>query len=134
MLFRSVMELCGIRSLSFAVGAYLPLSTTLPIAIGGAIKGLVDRKKKKENSSLSAEEDELGKGSLFATGLVAGGAVAGVVIAFIVGSESGEKLLNTISLEGAISSGIGTNMYYLLGVFFFAVMGWMLYKTAIKKD
>ena len=129
-----VMELCGIRSLSFAVGAYLPLSTTLPIAIGGAIKGLVDRKKKKENSSLSTEEDELGKGSLFATGLVAGGAVAGVVIAFIVGSESGEKLLNTISLEGAISNSIGTNMYYVLGVLFFAVMGGMLYKTAIKKD
>ena len=129
-----VMELCGIRSLSFAVGAYLPLSTTLPIAIGGAIKGLVDRKKKKENSSLSTEEDELGKGSLFATGLVAGGAVAGVVIAFIVGSESGEKLLNTISLEGAISNSIGTNMYYVLGVLFFAVMGGILYKTAIKKD
>lgn len=129
-----VMELCGIRSLSFAVGAYLPLSTTLPIAIGGAIKGLVDRKKKKENISTSAEEDELGKGSLFATGLVAGGAVAGVVIAFIVGSESGEKLLNSISLEGPISSSIGTNMYYALGVLFFAVMGWMLYKTAIKKD
>jgi OPT family oligopeptide transporter len=129
-----VMELCGIRSLSFAVGAYLPLSTTLPIAIGGAIKGLVDRKKKKENNNINPEEDELGKGSLFATGLVAGGAVAGVVIAFIVGSESGEKLLNTISLEGAISNSIGTNLYYLLGVLFFAVMGWMLYKTAIKKD
>ena len=128
-----VMELCGIRSLSFAVGAYLPLSTTLPIAIGGAIKGLVDRKKKKEGAEKNPEEDELGKGSLFATGLVAGGAVAGVVIAFIVGSDSGEKLLNKISLEGAISSGIGTNMYYLLGVLFFAVMGWMLYKTAMKK-
>lgn len=129
-----VMELCGIRSLSFAVGAYLPLSTTLPIAIGGAIKGLVDRKKKNDGMETNPEEDELGKGSLFATGLVAGGAVAGVVIAFIVGSESGEKLLNTISLEGAISNSIGINMYYLLGVLFFAVMGWMLYKTAIKKD
>ena len=128
-----VMELCGIRSLSFAVGAYLPLSTTLPIAIGGAIKGLVDRRKKKENTSTNPEEDELGKGSLFATGLVAGGAVAGVVIAFIVGSDSGEKLLSSISLEGAISSGIGTNMYYLLGVLFFAAMGWILYKTAMKK-
>jgi OPT family oligopeptide transporter len=128
-----VMELCGIRSLSFAVGAYLPLSTTLPIAIGGAIKGLVDRKKKKEGIETNPEEDELGKGSLFATGLVAGGAVAGVVIAFIVGSDSGEKLLNKISMEGAISSGIGMNLYYLLGVLFFATMGWMLYKTAMKK-
>ena len=128
-----VMELCGVRSLSFAVGAYLPLSTTLPIAIGGAIKGLVDRRKKKVNPDSSPEDDELGKGSLFATGLVAGGAVAGVVIAFIVGSDAGEKLLNKISMEETISSGIGTNMYYLLGVLFFAVMGWMLYKTAMKK-
>jgi len=128
-----VMELCGIRSLSFAVGAYLPLSTTLPIAIGGAIKGLVDRKKKKEGTETSPEEDELGKGSLFATGLVAGGAVAGVVIAFIVGSDSGEKLMKSISLEEGISGGIGTNLYYLLGVLFFATMGWMLYKTAMKK-
>ncbi len=128
-----VMELCGVRSLSFAVGAYLPLSTTLPIAIGGAIKGLVDHRKKKQNISTSPEEDELGKGSLFATGLVAGGAVAGVVIAFIVGSDSGEKLLNKISMEETISSGIGMNMYYLLGVLFFATMGWMLYKTAMKK-
>src|SRR5213075_1126063 len=36
------MELCGVKSLSFAVGAYLPLSTTAPIAVGGAMKGLVD--------------------------------------------------------------------------------------------
>lgn len=128
-----VMELCGIRSLSFAVGAYLPLSTTLPIAIGGAIKGLVDRKKKKEGTETSPEEDELGKGSLFATGLVAGGAVAGVVIAFIVGSDSGEKLMQKISLEESLTNGMGSNMYYLLGVLFFAAMGWILYRTAIKK-
>ncbi len=128
-----VMELCGIRSLSFAVGAYLPLSTTLPIAIGGAIKGLVDRKKKKDGAETNPEEDELGKGSLFATGLVAGGAVAGVVIAFIVGSDSGEKLMQKISLESGISNGIGTNMYYLMGVLFFAAMGLILYKTAMKK-
>jgi len=128
-----VMELCGIRSLSFAVGAYLPLSTTLPIAIGGAIKGLVDRKKKKDGVETSPEEDELGKGSLFATGLVAGGAVAGVVIAFIVGSDSGEKLMQKISMEESLTSGMGSNMYYLLGVLFFAAMGWILYRTAMKK-
>lgn len=128
-----VMELCGIRSLSFAVGAYLPLSTTLPIAIGGAIKGLVDRRKKKDGIETSPEEDELGKGSLFATGLVAGGAVAGVVIAFIVGSDSGEKLMQKISMEESLTSGMGTSMYYLLGVLFFAAMGWILYRTAVKK-
>jgi len=128
-----VMELCGIKSLSFAVGAYLPLSTTLPIAIGGAIKGLVDLKKKKENLNATAEDDELGKGSLFATGLVAGGAVAGVIIAFVSGSEGGERFLKAVSMEAGIENVIGTYGYFVLGVAFFTGMGWMLYKTALKK-
>lgn len=128
-----VMELCGIKSLSFAVGAYLPLSTTLPIFIGGAIKGLVDMKKKKENIVISPEDEELGKGSLFATGLVAGGAVAGVVIAFLSGSTGGEKFLNKVTVEEGLVHALGTNGYFFLGVLFFAVMGWMLYKTALKK-
>ena len=129
-----VMELCGIKSLSFAVGAYLPLSTTLPIAIGGAIKGLVDGKKKKENITTTPEEEELGKGSLFATGLVAGGAVAGVIIAFVSGSDGGDRFLKAISMEESLSSVLSTNGYYLLGVIFFALMGWMLYRTALKKN
>ncbi len=128
-----VMELCGIKALSFAVGAYLPLSTTLPIFVGGAIKGLVDMKKKKDNIASTPEDEELGKGSLFATGLVAGGAVAGVIIAFVSGSESGDRFLKAISMEEAISHNAGTNMYYVLGVAFFAAMGWILYKTALKK-
>lgn len=120
-----VMELCGIKSLSFAVGAYLPLSTTLPIFIGGAIKGIVDlRKSKKE----TAEEEELGKGNLFATGLVAGGAVAGVLIAFLAGSDSGASFLSTVNLEPSLEHALGIGGYYLLGVLFFAAMAFMLYK------
>jgi hypothetical protein len=105
----------------------------LPIAIGGAIKGIVDYKMKKNDKIVSPEEDELGKGSLFATGLVAGGAVAGVVIAFIAGSDSGDKFLKNISMEETLSTGLGVNGYYLLGILFFALMGWILYKTALKK-
>lgn len=66
-----VMELCGIKALSFAIGIYLPLSTTLPIFIGGAIRGIADWRKEAKGEK--AEEDDLGKGNLFATGLVAGG-------------------------------------------------------------
>lgn len=128
------MELCGVKSLSFAVGAYLPLSTTLPIAIGGAIKGIVDGRKKKSNIVLSPEEEELGKGNLFATGLVAGGAVAGVIIAFVAGSDSGDKFLKAVSLESGISAALGSvHLYDLLGVGFFALMGWILFRTAMKK-
>lgn len=128
------MELCGIKSLSFAVGAYLPLATTLPIFIGGAIRGVVESKQKKENKIVNAEEEELGKGNLFATGLVAGGAVAGVIIAFISGSSGGEKFLNAVSAEEGIVSSISKGGYFILGTLFFAIMGFMLYRVAIKKN
>jgi len=129
-----VMELCGIKSLSFAVGAYLPLSTTLPIAIGGAIRGLVDMKNKKKNIKLSAEEEELGKGNLFATGLVAGGAVAGVIIAIMAGFNSTAAGLDAVNLEKALSSSLGEEGYFILGVAGFAAMGYILYRIATKKE
>lgn len=127
------MELCGIKALSFAVGAYLPLSTTLPIFIGGAIRGIVDRKRKKDNAQLSAEEEELGKGNLFATGLVAGGAVSGVIIAILAGFDGSAKALEAINMEGTLTNVLGHGGYFLLGTLAFAGMGTYLYRIAIKK-
>ncbi len=128
-----VMELCNIKALSFAVGAYLPLSTTLPIFAGGAIKGLADMYQKKKKIKRSAEDEELGKGSLFATGLVAGGAVAGVIFAIMAGFDGPAAFLNKLNMEAGFSGAIGHGAYQLLGVGFFALMGWILYKTALKK-
>lgn len=128
------MELCGIKSLSFAVGAYLPLATTLPIFIGGAIRGLVENRQKKDHVVIAAEDEELGKGNLFATGLVAGGAVAGVVIAFISGSAGGEQFLTAISREEGLIHLLGQGGYFILGSAMFALMGWGLYKVAIKRN
>ena len=128
-----VMELCGIKSLSFAIGVYLPLATTLPIFIGGAIRGIVEGRQKKDKKEVSAEEEELSKGSLFATGLVAGGAVAGVVIAFITGTSGGEQFLKNISMEHGLVSTLSENGYFMLGTLFFALMGFVLYRVAMKK-
>lgn len=128
-----VMELCGIKSLSFAVGAYLPLSTTLPIFIGGAIKGIVETREKKKNIQKSPEEEELGKGNLFATGLVAGGAVAGVLIAFISGSDGGKKFLDSVNTEHGLVRSLGEHGYFILGVLFFALMAGILYRAAISQ-
>ena len=125
-----VMELCGVKSLSFAVGAYLPLATTLPIAIGGAIRGLVDKKKDK---TLTAEEEELGKGNLFATGLVAGGAVAGVIFAIMAGFDSTASALGKVNAEHSLTGLLSENWYFILGVGFFAFMGYVLYKIGRSK-
>lgn len=127
------MELCGIKSLSFAVGLYLPLSTTLPIFAGGAIRGIVDRKKKKSGEVLTAEEEDLGKGNLFATGLVAGGALAGVLVAILSVNDNIAASLGKINAEHGLVGWLGENGYYLLGAIFFAIMGFTLYRIGIQK-
>jgi uncharacterized oligopeptide transporter (OPT) family protein len=126
------MELCGVKALSFAVGAYLPLSTTLPIFAGGVVKGIVDWKSKKKDETV--EDAELGKGSLFATGLVAGGALAGVIVALLSVNDNIAASLGTVNLEHAITDAIGEGGYQLLGTAFFCSLALILYRIATRKD
>ena len=128
-----VMELCGIKALSFAIGIYLPLSTTLPIFIGGAIRGVVEWREKRKNIKVAPEEEDLGKGNLFATGLVAGGALAGVLVAFLSASDGVSKKLANVNAEHGLTSSLGGEGYKWLGVIFFALMGFVLYRIAISK-
>jgi OPT family oligopeptide transporter len=128
-----VMELCNVNSLSFAVGAYLPLSTTLPIFAGGAVRGLVDWRKKKKGETVA--EDDLGRGNLFATGLVAGGALAGVAVALLIaGSDNIAKKLELVDFEKTIENALSPEVYQVIGVAAFAVLGVMLYRIAMKKE
>lgn len=126
-----MIELCGIKALAFAIGLYLPLSTTLPIFIGGAIKGFVDWRAEKKNEVKA--DDDLGKGSLFATGLIAGGALAGVVVALLSVNDNVFKALANISAEHGLTNTLGEGGYAILGVLFFIIMAFMLYRQAIKK-
>ncbi len=125
------IELCGTNALSFAVGAYLPLSTTAPIFVGGAIKGFVDRLERSRGRTPT--ESELGPGNLFATGLVAGGAIAGVVVAILVVNDDIANALGSISLEHRLLAAMGQGGYDLLGVTLFAAMGIVLFRTAIRR-
>src|SRR3984957_19383608 len=129
-----VMELCGVRSLSFAIGVYLPLSTTLPIFLGGAIRGLVDSVKKRRGETVAEGGEDLEKGNLFATGLVAGGALMGVIFAFLHIPAAVVSFLERLSVENAMKAGLGETGYYLLGVVFFAIMGWLLYRAGVAKS
>jgi putative OPT family oligopeptide transporter len=86
-----VLEMSGIPSLAFAVGVYLPLSSSSPIFIGGMIRWLVDKyiAKKFKNDNLTEEqlvaEGDKSPGVLMASGYIAGGALAGIIVAFIAG-------------------------------------------------
>jgi len=96
-----VLELCGIPSLAFAVGVYIPLSSSAPIFAGGAVRWLVDRKLRHQLKDQQLDEHELvaetdkSPGVLLASGYIAGGAIAGIIIAFIAGALP--------ALDGAIS-------------------------------
>jgi len=125
------MELCGVKSLSFAVGLYLPLSTTLPIWIGGALKGMTDWWAERKGEA--TEDAELGKGSHFATGWVAGGALAGVVVALFQASDGTAAALEKMNLEHIITSGVGENGYNILGVLCFALLAFFVVRAARSK-
>ena len=118
------LELCGIRSLSFAVGSYLPIATTAPIFAGGMVRALVERK------TGAHEESEIGAGTLFSSGLIAGGSLCGILYAVLVG---------TGHIEGPQALGSvlpflheGTAGYFASAVLF-AALGVVLYRAAQKK-
>jgi len=86
-----VLEMAGIPSLAFAVGVYLPLSSSSPIFIGGMIRWLVDKYLRLKFSGKNLTEEEFvaetdkSPGVLMASGYIAGGALAAVFIAFFAG-------------------------------------------------
>lgn len=123
------VEMCGVNALSFAVGLYLPLSTTLPIFVGGLIKGVADSMRKRKG--YEEENAELGKGSLFATGLVAGGALFGVIVA--IATVKIPDAIASLNIEASLEHILGSSGYQIAGVAFFALMGWTLYRVAMKK-
>jgi len=123
------IELCGVSPLSFAVGAYLPLSTTLPIFVGGAIKGIVDRRSSVKSSG-GHGVDDVGAGSLFATGLVAGGTLTGTIVAFLHWGDKVGAFVDSLDASEALTRALGAGGYQILGVICFAVMGLLLYRVA----
>ena len=75
------LELCGVHSLSFAVGAYLPIATTAPIFVGGLVRWWVER-----GTGVTSDSD-LSSGTLFSSGLIAGGSLAGILYAVLYGAD-----------------------------------------------
>ena len=86
------LELAGVSSLAFAVGVYLPLSASTPIFVGGLVRWFVDQRKRHELRHANLDEAQLAAecdkspGTLMASGYIAGGAIAGILIALMSGA------------------------------------------------
>lgn len=134
-----VLELSAIEALAFAVGLYLPLSSSTPIWAGGLVRKFADRARakaaaKNKDADAGKDEGETGRGVLFSSGLIAGGSFCGLLIAGLaVGlGEEGLSVPRLLHLEG---TGLGAAMASnWLSVVMFALLGYWLFRIARRKE
>ena len=103
-----ILTWCGVPALAFALGMFIPLELNLPLVVGGAINWYVTTRSKDEK--LNAERGE--KGTLLASGFIAGGALMGVVSAAM--RFGGINLINESWLANPWSEVISLVVYALL--------------------
>ena len=119
------IELMGVRSLTFAVGSYLSIATTLAIFAGGVVRWMVDRAMEKAGAG-SDSESEISPGSLYASGLIAAGGIVGLM-------GVGMKLWESVSGK---NNPIGLPQTFLynqwVSVAMFALLAGSLYYFARK--
>jgi hypothetical protein len=128
------IELMGVSSLPVAVGVYLPITTSAGMFAGGIVRWLVERKVRSANRSMA--EIESGPGVLFASGLIAGGAICGIAVAAIAGWGSARGMSADWLAEKF-------GLYHTLGAFatsaiaglvMFVILGFLLYRTGQRKQ
>jgi putative OPT family oligopeptide transporter len=124
------LEVAGIQSLPVTVGVYLPITTSAGMFAGGVIRWLVERRFQSQERSLA--EIESGPGVLASSGLIAGGAIGGIVIAAIAGKfGSADKLSELAGLSQALGH-LATDNWPALVLF--ALMGFGLYRVGLRRQ
>jgi hypothetical protein len=126
-----MLELCGVSSLPFAVGVYLPISSSAPIFVGGMVRYVVDRVR-----GGSAAESEFSPGTLLSSGYIAGGAIAGVLIAFLEIASDG-AWTRAIDIPGMLGDTPFSRFLQesnLWGVGFFTAITLLLLLTGLRGE
>jgi uncharacterized oligopeptide transporter (OPT) family protein len=128
------IELMGLQSLPVAVGVYLPISTSSAIFAGGVVRWLVERRLAARGEDAGAES---GPGVLFSSGLIAGGAIAGIVVAALAalfakqaeaaGVPAADYLGHLAGLERAVGPIAASDLVAILA---FLGLGGVLYRVA----
>src|SRR5262249_31587541 len=126
------LELCGVSSLAFAVGVYVPIQYSVPIFIGGILRWGIDAYQARRSAAdiAAAGDDpeararaaiegirkaETSPGVLLASGYIAGGSLAGVVAAFL---EFAPDFKKNIDLGKSVETlGAAQNDFISMGLF-----------------
>ncbi len=133
-----VLEMAGIASLAFSVGVYLPLVATLPIAIGGTVRWLADRRNNGLPQNVGLDEEarqaanDRSSGVLLASGYIAGGALAGIIIAITAGvlTDFDSAMAKWAGAYNPFFAGASANVLSMLP---YAVIVGLLYWVAREK-
>lgn len=134
-----MIYLCGVSPLAWAVGAYLPMATTFSIFLGGLVRGLVDKIRKEKT------ESEISPGMLFATGLVAGGALFGIAAGAFTGIEKPTEAnpngtmaqyLGTWgeNFQHWMAQSFGASAPDIFAMIMYGALASILIRVALKKD
>lgn len=113
-----VVEMLGVSPLAVALGMYLPLEINFPLLVGATVSWLVTKSAGKDEK-LSARYNE--RGTLVASGLVAGGAIIGVVSALIqwIQKEKNITILPDFANDGYFGNWLGLCMLVLFCSYMF---------------
>jgi putative OPT family oligopeptide transporter len=126
------VELLGIRSLSFAVGFYLSIATTLAIFAGGVVRWLVEYRSRRAGQA--SQESEVSPGSLYSSGLIAAGGIVGLLGMVIKVAEGWHWLPENAMAWGPKLHFIAdhANFGNILAVIMFGLLAASLYHFARK--
>jgi putative OPT family oligopeptide transporter len=109
--FAIVVQLLGVPALPFAVGMYLPLSSTTPIFVGGVVRHFLEKKSKDAESATQSKE----KGILLSSGLIAGEGIMGVAVALYAFTKGSKPEGIAVNLgDPAAIVGFGLLIGYLI--------------------
>ncbi|MFA5812812.1 MAG: oligopeptide transporter, OPT family, partial [bacterium] len=108
-----LMEMVGVAPLAFALGMYLPFELTAPMLVGALVSAAV----KARGRDKAGSERRYARGTLIASGLIAGGALMGVAGAFMEWLSKevvGKEILPKFGNSGAFGNWLGIAMLLLL--------------------
>ncbi|MFL5341869.1 MAG: OPT family oligopeptide transporter [Gemmataceae bacterium] len=109
-----MLELCGISALAFAVGVYVPIQYSTPIFIGGSLRWLIERFTRKPASGPTDEaaaiaKEETSPAVLLSSGYIAGGSLAGMLVAFL---EFYDPLKRSLDVTKAIKTPVEEQTFF----------------------
>lgn len=126
----AAVEMCGVSGLAFAMGMYLPMELNSPLVLGAAVAWFVQRSS--ADPALSKARHE--KGTLIASGFIAGGALVGVLTAFLkfIEDSAHVHLIPDVSAWGGFGVFVGAWGNWI-GLAVFLLLAWGLYWDACRE-